>query len=183
MRGTVKPIAMIEPLLSEYFVGDTLFLKIEMNSTLEFESSEDTYDASNQLVWMKFNIFEGTLGTRDMLPAREKFEHISNEGSISARDNRPFELTINNNCSEEICDVSTGLVPLQSGYYGIEMDFGYVSQDPCEDITLRPNFDVNNNNSVEFTDDLRINLVRIDGATSEGGNLQSGYLYFFKVTE
>ena len=84
MRGTVKPIAMIEPLLSEYFVGDTLILKIEMNSTLEFESSEDTYDASNQLVWMKFNIFEGTLGTRDMLPAREKFEHISNEGSISA---------------------------------------------------------------------------------------------------
>jgi len=184
INGRVDYSTEIQPLLPIYNVGDTIFLRTELNSMFQIDNSSRIYDNSNLPMSILFNLFEGLQNTEDVIPAQDKFELLQGDGDITTRDNRQFQVQVINDCGFENCELSIGLIPLQSGYYGLDLDSGWANLEDCVSILLRPEeFLTNQNNNFEIFEEINIPFVRIDGSVFINDQLENPQLYFFRVDE
>lgn len=165
-------------------IGDTLILTTSFSAQIELEFSGEVYDNSNQIVDYRLEIFEGLRDKVDTRQARDNFEFINVKGAVTFPPSRTWEILIENNCDENLCEMEFGMIPKKTGYYGIALrsgGFGY--ENDCQYLTLMPSgLETNGNNNFEIFEDLKLSEIRVNRAYFKNPENER-LLYFFKVDE
>ncbi|MCB0521970.1 MAG: hypothetical protein H6577_04380 [Lewinellaceae bacterium] len=165
-------------------IGDTLIINTSFNSLIELEFSGSIHDNSNQLINYRLEIFEGQNNNIDAIQGRDNFEFINLIGNVFIPPARTWEIVIENTCDENLCELEFGIIPQQTGYYGISLQTGsFGFEDECQFLTLIPTeIQSNGDNNFEIFEEINISSIRIDG-TYFGNPEREKLLYFFKVIE
>jgi len=129
-------------------------------------------------------VFEAQDNNIDAIQARDNFEFINLTGNVSIPPARTWEIVIENTCDENLCELQFGIVPQQTGYFGLFLqtgDFGFENE--CQFLTLIPTeIQSNGDNNFEIFEEINLSSIRIDGSFFRNPETEN-LLYFFKVVD
>lgn len=165
-------------------IGDTLIISTSFSSQIELELGGFIHDNSSQLINYRMEVFEAQDNNIDAIQARDNFEFINLTGNVSIPPARTWEIVIENTCDENLCELQFGIVPQQTGYFGLFLqtgDFGFENE--CQFLTLIPTeIQSNGDNNFEIFEEINLSSIRIDGSFFRNPETEN-LLYFFKVVD
>ena len=145
-------------------VGDTLELYTSLNSNIELELSESTYDNTDQLIDYTIEIFEVIANNNEAFQARSSFKFLNITGEVFIPEARKWEINIQNRCGSTLCEIEYGLIPQRIGYFGLFLKTGrFGFQNDCQSLTLFPTgFQTDENNNQDILDETNLSGVRVN---------------------
>ncbi len=165
-------------------IGDTLIISTSFSSQIELELSGTIHDNSNKFINYRMKMFEAQENNNDVIQARDNFEFINLIGHVSFPPSRTMEIVIENTCDEDLCELQFGIVPQQTGYFGLFLQTGsFDYENECQFLTLFPTeIQSDGDNNFEIFEEINLSTIRIDGSFFSNPETED-LLYFFKVVD